>query len=68
MGDGRGGGKILLLILAVGLVVAVLAWLLLSPRQGVAPIPKVDVPVSAPDVLPDPSPVTPPPPVPTPSG
>ena len=65
--DGRGGGgRLALLILAFVVVVAAIAWLVLASNRTAAPDLAVQVP--APDVLPEPTPDTPPVPLPTPSG
>jgi hypothetical protein len=58
----------MLLIAAFVLVVAAILWLVSVANRQVVSVPQVDVKVPAPDVLPDRTPVTPPPPLPTPSG
>ncbi len=65
--DGSGGGvRLVLLVLALVVVAAAVAWLVLASDRTAAP--DIDVRVPAPDVLPERSPTTPPPPIPVPSG
>jgi hypothetical protein len=67
-GTGGGGLRLVLLIAAFVLVVVAILWLVSVANNRVTEVPAVDVKVPAPDVLPDRTPVTPPPPLPTPSG
>jgi hypothetical protein len=67
-GTGGGGARLALLIVAFVVVVAAVAWLFWVSNHPAPAVPQVDVKVPAPDVLPDRTPVTPPPPLPTPSG
>jgi hypothetical protein len=67
-GTGGGGARLALLVIAFVVVVAAIAWLFWVSNHPTPAVPQVDVKVPAPDVLPDRTPVTPPSPLPTPSG